>query len=77
MDEDTFKDDIIGETAITMETLCKNYGSSNYYQIFNPKKGNTGTIQLITKYNPPHNQGEIDKSQGWDKQGKFELVKKK
>lgn len=76
MDKDTFKDDAMGEVKIKWADVCKNYGGQFTFSLMNKTKP-AGTITTQAVYIPLAKAGHLDKSQNWDAQGTFEMVKKK
>jgi hypothetical protein len=78
MDDETFKDDMIGEvTGIKLKDLCANFGFDEPKGFNVVQKGKTeGQLFLMATYTPVMPAGEVDESQGWDREGTFEIVKK-
>ena len=75
MDDETFKDDKVGEvTGLKMKDLCASNGFIEAKGFNLVQKGKTeGQLFIITKYTPVMPEGEVDESQIFMKDGAWEI----
>jgi C2 domain len=75
MDDDTFKDEALGNVNLKMSDLCKHHGIVSTPFPVSFKGKSEGNLFLESHYTPVLAAGEVDNSSGWGHEGTFEMVK--